>query len=188
MKKNSKNAFSLIELIIVITIFMIISTILYAPYSFYRKKATLRQWVKEISKSIYEARNISMNGSTSSSWNISIWLYFDSANKNKVTFLSYPHSYTWAQITKTIWTNIKVFKTLSLPKWVQIDKIWTKDNGLFFFSSIFWDWKYYYFDPSRQEFTLVGNKIDINISYKWATSNILKKTIYYYIKTNIIDY
>ncbi len=188
MKKDNKKAFSLIELLVVITILIIVSLLIYSPYLFYRQKALLRQWVKEVSKSIYEARNIAMNWSTSWSWNLSIWIYFDSSNNDTITFLSYPYSFTGTQITRTPWPDIKILKTIKLPEWIEIEKVWGQDNALFFFSSIFWEWKYYYFDPSRQEFPLTDNKIDIDINYDGATIDILKKKIFYYVLTNIIDY
>lgn len=188
MKKDKKNAFSLIELIVVMTILFIVSLLIYSPYLFYRQKAILKQWVKEVSKSIYEARNIAINGSTSWSWNLSIWIYFDTLNNDTITFFSYPHSFTGSQITVIPWSEVKIVKTLKLPEWTQIEKIWWQDNGLFFFSSIFWEWKYYYFDPTRQDFPLINNRIEIDITYEWATAEILKRKIFYYIWTNIIDY
>jgi len=186
-------AFTVVELIIAITIFFMLSMASFIPYNYYVNKAKLKTTVKEISQSIYEARNIAINGAASSSWNVSVWIYFDSSTdqKNKIKFFTYPYSFTWSEITVSWWTDIILLKTLTLQPGIQIDNInGDKENALFFFQAITWDSQYYYWESwTRRELLSWGeDTIDISISYKWATRKNLQKNINYYTKTNIIDY
>mgnify|MGYP000745960207 FL=1 len=59
---SSIKAFTLIEVLIVVMILGMMLTVTYAPYSHYQKKALLKQGQKEIVQSIYEARNLAING------------------------------------------------------------------------------------------------------------------------------
>jgi prepilin-type N-terminal cleavage/methylation domain-containing protein len=61
MKFLQKKAFTLIELLIAITIFFILTLITYVPYNFYMNKVKVRNTIKEISQSLYEARNMAIN-------------------------------------------------------------------------------------------------------------------------------
>jgi len=64
-----KRAFTLIEVLI----------------SHYQKKALLKQGKKEIVQSIYEARNLAINGLEVGNNNVSIWLYIDARDtSNKI--------------------------------------------------------------------------------------------------------
>ena len=182
------SAFTLIEFMVAISIFFIISATSYIPYSHYQKKWLLNQGVKEITQSIYESRNLSINGMDTGSGNISLWLYFDTSEwKNtSITFFSYPHSFTGSQIIHSETSEIKIEKIKKLPKWIQIDSIWWKDKFLIFSEAITGKWSYFYWNPTKESFT--GNTIDIDISYKWATSSSLQKQIHYYTRGNIADY
>jgi hypothetical protein len=46
--------------------------IAFAPYSFYLNKSKVKHTDKEISQSIYEAKNKAINGSATSTGNVSI--------------------------------------------------------------------------------------------------------------------
>jgi prepilin-type N-terminal cleavage/methylation domain-containing protein len=58
--KNIK-AFSLLELIVVITLIGIMLLATYAPYSYYQTKAKVRMTIRDVAQSIYEARNMAIN-------------------------------------------------------------------------------------------------------------------------------
>jgi len=185
---KNRYGFTLIEFMVAISIFFIISAGSYIPYSHYQKKWLLNQGVKEIVQSLYESRNLSINGLDSWSGNVSIWLYFDTTDgKNtSLTYFTYPHSFTWAQVTHQISEEIHIEKVKSLPQWVQIDSVAWKKKFLVFFSSISWQGSYYYWDPVKNTFT--DEEIDIELSYKWAESSSLQRQIKYYTKWNIADY
>lgn len=189
---SNKPWFTLIELMVVITIIIIITMSLFEPYHYYQKKIKIKLATKDISQSLYDARNMAINWISSGS-NSSIWVYLDSANKNKIQFLSYPYTFSWSSITPTISADIKLIKEVTLEQWIQIDKIWVtsldttwKSNWLFFFNSITWSWEFYTFSPN-------GNipdenaKIKIDISYMWSSSPWLTQSLFYYTKTNIVD-
>jgi prepilin-type N-terminal cleavage/methylation domain-containing protein len=57
----TKKAFTLIELIITITIVAILTMLSYAPYNYYQNKSKLKITTREISQLLYESRNIAVN-------------------------------------------------------------------------------------------------------------------------------
>ncbi|MDR1987683.1 MAG: prepilin-type N-terminal cleavage/methylation domain-containing protein [Candidatus Peribacteria bacterium] len=59
--EKTKNAFTLIELLVSITILFLLMMMVYAPYSFYEKKARLKLASSEISQSFYEAKNMAVS-------------------------------------------------------------------------------------------------------------------------------
>lgn len=61
-KTFSHTAFTLIELMVVITIMSILMFASYIPYEHHQKKVTLRLAAKEISQSLSEARNLAIYG------------------------------------------------------------------------------------------------------------------------------
>jgi hypothetical protein len=117
--------------------------------------------------------------------NKSVWIYFDKNSiKNSIKLYSYPYNFTWPKNDFNS-INVKLIKEIKLQPWIQIDKIWWKDNALFYFQAISWTWTYYYFAPNSNIFS--NSKIDIKFSYKNWWSNLESK-LEYYIKTNIVDY
>ncbi len=186
--KNNK-AFTLLELIVVITIFGIMLLATYIPYSYYQTKAKVKMAVKDISQNIYESRNMAINWYNEGSGSLSIGLFFDViTNPQTITFFSYPFSYTGTQIIPKEGGGIKIIKKEELPDGVELESIWWYKKWLLFFSAISWAWFYYYWDASgvRKEFP--EGYIDINISYRKATWKNLRGIIKYYTPTNIVDY
>lgn len=62
MKNKPNKAFTLIELLIAITIFFLISVMSYAPYNFYQKKVAIKNTGKQIAQTILRAKNMAVNG------------------------------------------------------------------------------------------------------------------------------
>lgn len=193
MKTNLKNpikkAFTLIELMVAITIIWILSLAVYAPYSQYQTKARVNETAKSIAKSLSEARNFAINGVDYWSWNLSIWLYLDK-DSEKITFFSYPFSYTWSQITNSESWEIKKIKEIDLLQNIKVNSLsWSTsyNNWLFFFEAISGKWKYLSFSPNSEITTNENWIISINISLWWATSWIFTKTVDYYTKTNVVN-
>jgi len=187
MFMKSKKWFTLIELMIVITIIAIVSMVSYAPYNYYKNKAKLKNTASKITQLLYDSRNMAVNGMVGSMWNVSVWVYFDSNNNNEINVYSYPHNINQADIDYVEWWDIKKIKSIYLDKWIQIDWIEGMDNLLFYFDSISWDVKYYNWNWWVR--TLIpDDEVVIDFSYNWSTSPNLKKTISYFTSTNIIDY
>jgi len=73
------NAFSLLELIVVITIIGIISMAAYLPYAHHQKKVLVKQAAREVTQSLSDARNLAINGlSESGGSNLNVALLFES--------------------------------------------------------------------------------------------------------------
>jgi len=168
--------FTLIELMIVITIIGIMMMMAYAPYNYFQKKAELKVAAKSISKTISESRNLAIHWSNSWWINQSIWVYFDKSNKNIIKIFSYDYDNK---------ANKSLLKEINIWKNIWIDNVSNNNKALFYFESITWSWSFYKDDTFTDN--IPDNVIDINFSYKWATTS-LKKTLKYYTKTYISDY
>ncbi len=173
---KNKKWFTLIELMIVISIMWIMMMMVYAPYNYFQKKAEIRIAAKEISKTLSESRNLAIHW-TSSGWiNQSIWVYFDKNNKNIIKIFSYDYNNK---------NNKSLLKEIKIQQNIQIDKVAWSDKALFYYDSITWNWSFY--EDEAFINIISDNIIKIDFSYKWATNN-LKKTLDYYTKTYISDY
>ncbi|MDD2871214.1 MAG: prepilin-type N-terminal cleavage/methylation domain-containing protein [Candidatus Gracilibacteria bacterium] len=186
---NRKKGFTLIELMISITIMAVLTMISYAPYSYYQNKASLKVTAREVSQILSEARNMAINGAVGNEGNVSIGVYFDTidTSNNMVKVFSFPHDIDKLNISYLEGGSTKLIKTVNLTKGIIIDDIDGKQNLLFLFDSITGNITYYTWVGSNRE-DLVKDNITINFSYKGSTSPNLNKTINYYTKTNIIDY
>lgn len=181
MKLNNNWWFTLIELLIAITIFMILVVMSFVPYQYYSNIAKVKLASKEISQSISEARNTAINWYDDSWTNQSIGIYFDASN-NKVKLFSFNYS-SWIT-ANMINNNDYLLKQRELPEWVQIDNVSWNDKVLLYFSSIYWVPKLY--DENANLINL--DEVDFNISFKWSTNPALNKTVKFYKKTNLTDY
>lgn len=186
LKNKNKNWFTFIELVVVITIIAIISIALFEPYNYYQNKAKLILWAKEVSQVLYDARNMAINGFSSSIWNTSIWIYFDNSDPEKNTIKLYSYPYWYSTWTLTL-SNMSLIKTINIQPWVEVDKVWWKDNWLFFFNSIDWKVEFYTFAWTTKT-SMSDNEIKIDLSFKNSTSPSLQKHLTYYTKTNIVDF
>ena len=190
MKISIKSWFTLIEFAVSITVFFVLALATYAPYSYYSNKIRLKQSIKEIVQTLYDARNMAINWAIWENWllisdkNLSVWVYFDIRDNKKLKLIFYPYDVKEVDIIVS-WSNIK---TYNLQKGIQIDNINWSDNLLFFFKSITWDVKYYKFDSYWVKREFSWNEINMNVSYKWTSSPNLKKKITYFTNTNIVDY
>ncbi len=186
---KNKKGFTLIELVVVITIIGIVSVVSYAPYNYYKNKVKLKNSASKITQILYESRNKAINWSVWEYWNVSVGVYFDSnwLKKWEANVFSYPYNYATGSISYIENTDIKKIKTLILDNGVQFDEIEWLDNLLFVFDAI--TWKVHYYSWNWWVRSIISeDEININISYKWATSRNLKKEISYFTYTNVIDY
>lgn len=182
---NKKNihfwfkGFTLIELIVVITIIAIISLATYMPYAHHQKKVLLKQAAREISQSLIQSRNFALNWLNTWSGNVNVALYFDIEAEELIYYASTGSLNIWSL------SDDKIYQKKILPVGVQVDAIaGNSEKTLFTFSSIFAT------GAILQEISwnLSDEVVDIDISYKWANSPILQKTIHYYKKSYISDY
>lgn len=186
----AKKGFTLIELMISITIVVILTMVTYAPYNYYQNKAKLKVATREISQVLYEWRNMAINWSVQDTWNVSIWVYFDNSvtEKNKIKVFSYPYNINKLDLSYIEWPDVKLIKTLELKKGIEINDIQWNDNLLFVFDAITWNLTYYNWNGWLRNTIENEDIMSINFSYKNSTSENLRRTIKYFTSTNIIDY
>lgn len=172
-------AFTLIELLIVITIIGIISLATYLPYAHHQKKIILKQSVKEITQSLSEARNLAINGVNTGSWNLNVALYFSSW-ATEILYYAIPHDRGFNV------NNLpsETYKIKELAPGIQIDSIGgLSQPTLFSYSAIFWSGSFF---PAS--IATWSGELLIDVSYKWSTSPALQKTIRYFTQSYISDY
>jgi prepilin-type N-terminal cleavage/methylation domain-containing protein len=183
-------AFTLIELMVTISIMVLVWWATYMNFAYNQNKMNLKLTAKDISQSLYNARNMAINWLDSSSWNVSVWVYFDNSgdNKNKISFFSYPYDLdiNTADLLET--PSKKLIKKIDFYKSIELNQVENKDKFLFLFQAITWSWSYYYRDDTSWKQSFSGSSIDINISLNWSDSTNLTKDIKYITWTNIIDY
>ena len=192
MNSNHK-AFSLIELLVVITIAWLLMLVAFVPYAHYQKKAKLRIAWREISQGFYDAKSIAISGikeysnqESNEAENRSVWLFI-SKEEWKNNFLTY---YTYPYNIEELNINIPTtpLKTILLQDWIRINYLSWYNNLLFFYDSIDWNLKIYTFLDNWYRKDIEDNKIEINYSYLNSDSASLQKKLTYFRNTNIIDY
>lgn len=194
--EKTKNAFTLIELLVSITILFLLMMMVYAPYSFYEKKARLKLASSEISQSFYEAKNMAVSWikeikndtENYESENKAVWLYLTTQEwKNgKLVFYSYPYDVENDNIV--LWNEENIIKTNPLQEWIKINNLSNYWNLLFFFHSISWDLDIFTFNSENEKIEILDEKIEIKFSYMNATTSSLQKKLIYFRNTNIVDY
>lgn len=188
-RNNTKSAYTLIELIVVISIIMFLTVMTYVPYNFYSNKEKVRLWAKEISQTLSEARNMAINWLSNSNSNLKIWIYFDKNAGNKIRYLSYPYSFSGTyKVEEDLTQNIRLIKEKEIPEFISINKINDKENMLFLYDSITWDISLKTINSWLAQTYTSTWILEINFWFKWADSGPLTKTVKYNTKTFITDY
>lgn len=191
MIRIKNKAFTLVELLVTISIIVLITSAWFLNYSYGQNKSNLKLSSKDIAQSLYNARNMAINWLDSSSWNVSVWVFFDNSEWENSKFLlySYPYNLDIANTDLLSTNEKKLIKEIALYKWIQINNIENKNKFMFFYDAITWSWKYFYWDSQnspKQSFS--WDKVDINISFWWTDSESLSKKLTYIIWTHIVDY
>ena len=177
---HSRAGFTLIELLVVITIMMIVLFATYIPYAHHQKKVFLKQWAKELTQSLSEARNLSINGLDSGSWNVSVGLFFASG-ATEIDYYTISHTWSFSLISPPV----EKLKTKKLPQGIQIDSIWwVGADTLISFSSIYGTWTMLQWALDQA----IPDELDFRISFRWATTSVLQEEIRYYGQSYISDY
>lgn len=171
MIKNIKG-FTLIEIMIVITIIWFLMMLVTVPYNFYSNIAKVRMSRQIVDQSISDAIS-SANWRTSFDWkNINIGLYFEK-NKWEISSYSYPYNYSGSVFNFT--GDVKLLKTIKLESFVEISKIKVgpdeNDSVLLYYNAPEGKLTIY------KNLTSTWNTLDIVVGYKWATEWVLSKEI-----------
>lgn len=167
--------FSLIELMVVITIIWIVSIGLIIPYNFYGNIAKVKISKETVNQTLNEARNSAA------------WLSEFSSNKNQntalifkkwansISFVSVPYDFSWSLFKKS---NYKLLREIVLDDNVFINKILDNNNsGSSLSESIV-----YFKSPNGDREILVNENhiwlyLKIILGYKTAESWLLTKEI-----------
>ncbi len=186
----NKKWFTLVELMVAMTIFFIIVWATYMNFSYYQNKMNLKLTSKDISQALYWARNLAINWLDSSSWNVSVWVFFDNSTdlKTKIYFYTYPFDLDLISTDLISTSEKKLFKEVIFHEWVELNNVEWYDKFLFLFESISWSWSYYYWDSTPWKKVFSWTEIDIKISFKWTDSPVMSKVLKYITWTNIVDY
>ncbi len=173
MKHKQNLGFTLIELMVVITIIGIISLATYMPYAHHQKKTLVKQAVKEVSQTLSESRNLAIHGLDTGSWNVYVWIDLIPWAK-KIDY----YTSTWGL---NLFIAENIYKTKQLPTGVEIVSInWDDTTPVYMsFSPITGSWEILW--TSWDTMSLI-------VWYKWTTSKILQKELMYYRKSFISDY
>jgi len=181
MKINSK-WFTLIELLLASTLFFILVIMTYANYAFYQNIARVKLSLKEISQSINTAKNMAVNWFDKNWINQSIWIYFDTNNKNVIKFYTFNYNFPIVLNENNFYSEKK------LQDKVWIEYISWKNNVLIYFSSIYWVPSLYFVDVDWSLENLDLDELDMIISFKENPNFPLKRELKYIKNTNVIDY
>ena len=186
-------AFTLIEIVIVVTIVAFLSVVTYVPYQHYNSKAKIRHTEKEISQLLYDARNMAINGVVLDGINDSntaIWVFFNSS-LSKIQLYQFPHELEIYEMHVNMSTSHGILlQEVTLQPGVQIDSIAWSDRWMLLFQAISWEGSYHYIDTDGNHWTdITDTEIEIIFSFWWAVYPWpLSSKIIYMTDTNIVDY
>lgn len=207
LKKSDKKAFTLIELMIVISIMGLLLLFSYAPYTLYQSKAKLKLATREVAQSFYETKNFSI------SWikiratreNKSVWLLLSSKENqnNFVKYYLFDHDIFDKEkkifdlkklnFDDNPWTwNLLKIKTIQPDIFIKWFSAWDDKEKIDWDILVFYEassWNVTVFKINwNEKIELSLEKLKINFSYKNSTTDMLNREITYYLKTNIVDY
>lgn len=169
-------AFTIMEMIVIMTIIGIVSVGILTPYMHSQKKAALTRASKDISQSLQHARNMSIHGFDTGSGNLSIgvllpsqWEYIEIYTSTGTLILS---ELDQAQLleTKAFPNNVKI---------LSIDGNEDEDY-LLSYESISGSWS---IEPAA-----LWNRFEVKIWYADTDSDVLQKEIILHRLSHVIDY
>ena len=206
MKKVSHSGFTLVEMMIVIAILMLVFTFVYLPYTHFQEKVKIRQATREAAQAINEARNLAINWvqneQANDDTNRSVWVFFSKEDwkKDKIYFISAPFNdidawdnreaaNMYSKVVSAInWWHPEVKligKPRSMPEWTQFDGVaWSWNDILFYYEAVSGTGTF----ASAQSNPINDSRFQLDFSYKWSDSDVLKKRVHYDTRTYLTDY
>ncbi len=160
---------------VVITIMGFVALASYIPYAHHQKKVLLKQATREIAQSLSDARSLAINGVSTASGNLNIGVYL-SSGATDIIYYSVPYTESLTL------TNLPAesFREKPLPVGTHITKIKDATETLFTFAAITGSGST---DPD-----LWQDEFPITVSYKWANTPALQRSMTYYPKSYVTDY
>ncbi len=163
--------FTLIELMVVISIMAIILTMWFTQFSHYKTKQLVRNSANILTQTLINSRNSAIYWMASSTWNLDIWVLLVE-NSEKIKIMWYAFSDNNPPVD--YFDDKYILEEIPLERNVKFSSSW----WLILFKAITWSWIY-------KDFIIADNKIEMIVWLKWDTSWFFSKTIEYYIKTYI---
>ncbi len=171
--KTTNAWFTLVELIVVLTIIFIMVTMTFANYNHYQNIAKVKFAAKEVSLSISESRNTAIAWYQKENINQKIWVYFASGS-SIIEYFSVDYN------SGIIFGTSSKMKEKRLPEGVKI----ISDDAFIVFSSLFWTGIVYDKNLNVKSTTWAL----VQLRYQNSDSELLHRTVQYHVWTNTIDY
>ena len=170
MNPTNKKAFTIIELLIVITIIAILTMLTFVPYNFYSNVWKVRISKEIINQMVNEASlNANSVEDKTTKKNLNLWIKLKEGS-GTIDIVSYPYDFTGS-----LFDGWELFKQVNLEDWVNVNKIsfsWSaQDEALIFFKAP--DWEMTIYKNSSETWS----QIDMIIGYKNAISWVLSKEV-----------
>lgn len=182
MKKNT-SWFTLIELLITMSILMILTLMVYANYAMSQNIIKVKLGQKEIAQSISLAKNMAMNGYEKDEKNQSIAVVFDTENGNQILYYTYDFDQKDLKLDPSF-----LLKTQNLQDQVYIEDLSGQKKVMIYFSSIYAEPSIYTFWTSWEKMQFNGENLDVSVSYKHLENFPFLRKLTYYKGTNVVDY
>ena len=216
MKQNFKRAgFTIVELMIVISILILVFTFVYLPYAHFQEKVKIKQAVREAAQAINETRNLAINWveDLNEDWDLenrSIGVYFTTEKwkNDKIYFIGSPNNtginddpflaqnvsvesiISYPDKESYDWAGSRLIKeTRALPSGTQFEWVyieWEPD---------LWNNIFFFYDSISWSWTYLSwntpvpnDKITLEFSYKWSPSDVLRKKLIYDKRIHTLDY
>ncbi|MDQ7009175.1 MAG: prepilin-type N-terminal cleavage/methylation domain-containing protein [Candidatus Gracilibacteria bacterium] len=172
VKGEGLKGFTLIELMIVISIMAMILLASYAPFAHYKSKQLVRNSAKIISQVLNDSRNSAIYGIASSTGNLDIGVLIKNGEE-KIGIYGFPIDDNIGNYISP--DNKYHLEDIPLERGVEI----TSSGGLFLYKAITGSGIY------KGNFNIIDKKIILSVGLKGAQSGIMTRKIEYYTKTYI---
>lgn len=204
MFKKWKKAFTLIELVIVMSILFVLLIFSYWSYSNYQVRAKLKLATREVSQSFYEAKNMAISWVESEvePWkfknnSVIIVLSKDESDNNKIkyyfenfeNYLDSDWNFNDSNILNIL--SKQAEKEKSLQSYINFMQFWWDDKYdklILFYESVTWEVRAFLIDSSLNKIPVSSISVKIKLSFKDSKINFFQRDITYFLKTNIVDY
>ncbi len=186
---KTRKAFSLIEIIVVMSIISFLALITYVPFSYYSNIASTKNWVSKLNQAVNEAKFLAYGGYVNKNWNSSnIWLYLEKW-KSDFAIIAYPYNLKYSELKapdkiKELNDKNKNFKEWEIAREDSFDKnlsitdfSWiSSDSLMLFFKTINWQMVVLKKNNSDEFEELSSSWVEITIWFKWQkTGNLAKR-------------